>query len=61
VRREGVTEAAGRLQAAGLIRYSRGRMHLQDREGLLARCCECYVAIRREYKRLLAPPADATA
>jgi CRP-like cAMP-binding protein len=57
VRREGVTEAAGRLQAAGLIRYSRGRMHLQDRNGLVARCCECYTAIRREYARLLEAPA----
>ena len=56
VRREGVTEAAGRLQAAGLIRYSRGRMQLQDRAGLVARCCECYTAIRREYARLLDAP-----
>lgn len=59
VRREGVTEAAGRLQAAGLIRYSRGRMHLQDRDGLVARGCECYTAIRREYARLLESPLAA--
>jgi CRP-like cAMP-binding protein len=53
VRREGVTEAAGRLQAAGLIRYGRGRMHLLDRVGLVNHGCECYLAIRREYVRLL--------
>jgi CRP-like cAMP-binding protein len=58
VRREGVTEAAGRLQSAGLIRYSRGRMHLQDREGLVQRGCECYLAIRREYARLLDAPLE---
>ena len=46
VRREGVTESARRLQDAGLIRYSRGRIRLTDREGLAARACECYRALR---------------
>lgn len=53
VRREGVTEAAGRLQAAGLIRYSRGHIHVVDRKGLEQRTCECYDVVRREYERLL--------
>jgi CRP-like cAMP-binding protein len=57
VRREGVTEAAGRLQAAGLVRYSRGRIHVHDRDGLMQSACECYAAIRREYARLLDAPA----
>jgi CRP-like cAMP-binding protein len=65
VRREGVTEAAARLQRAGLIRYSRGHIHLLDREGLEAAACECYEAVNREYERLLPPlvslPADAGA
>ena len=53
VRREGVTEAAGRLQEAGLIKYSRGKIHVLDREGLEKRSCECYRAVRNEYDRLL--------
>jgi CRP-like cAMP-binding protein len=53
VRREGVTEAAGKLQAAGLIRYSRGKITLLDRPGLEARVCECYQVVRKEFKRLL--------
>jgi CRP-like cAMP-binding protein len=57
VRREGVTEAAGKLQAAGLIHYSRGRITVLDRHGLEARCCECYEVVRREYERLMAQPA----
>jgi CRP-like cAMP-binding protein len=58
VRREGVTEAAGKLQAAGLIHYSRGRITVLDRHGLEARCCECYEVVRREYERLMnAEPA----
>ena len=53
VRREGVTEAAGRLQAAGLIQYSRGRITVLDRPKLEARVCECYGVVRRETDRLL--------
>jgi CRP-like cAMP-binding protein len=53
VRREGVTEAAGKLQAAGLIHYSRGKITIIDRPGLEARVCECYNVVRKEFKRLL--------
>ncbi|MGB5082656.1 MAG: Crp/Fnr family transcriptional regulator [Burkholderiales bacterium] len=53
VRREGVTEAAGKLQAAGLIHYRRGRIEVLDRPGLEARACECYAIVKREYDRLL--------
>jgi CRP-like cAMP-binding protein len=53
VRREGVTEAAGRLQKAGLISYVRGKIQVIDREGLEARTCECYEVVKREYARLL--------
>jgi Mn-dependent DtxR family transcriptional regulator len=53
VRREGVTEAAFKLQKAGLIRYSRGHIMVLDRAGLEARTCECYAVVKREYDRLL--------
>jgi len=53
VRREGVTEAAGRMQGSGLIRYRRGRIVVLDRPGLEARVCECYDVVRKEYRRLL--------
>jgi CRP-like cAMP-binding protein len=53
VRREGVTEAAGELQAAGLIEYKRGRITVLDRAGLEQRSCECYAVVKREYDRLL--------
>lgn len=53
VRREGVTEAAGNLQEAGLIQYSRGRITVLDRPGLEARTCECYAVVKRECDRLL--------
>ena len=53
VRREGVTEAAGRLQAAGLIEYSRGHITVLDRPRLEARVCECYAVVKKEYDRLL--------
>lgn len=53
VRREGVTEAAGRLQKAGLISYSRGHITVTDRAGLERRSCECYGVVKKEYDRLL--------
>lgn len=53
VRREGVTEAAGKLQAAGLIHYSRGKITVLDRARLEAKVCECYAVVKREYDRLL--------
>ena len=53
VRREGVTEAAGRLHAAGLIAYRRGHVTVLDRAQLERRSCECYAVVTREYDRLL--------
>jgi CRP-like cAMP-binding protein len=53
VRRAGVSVAAGLLQKAGLIKYSRGRMTIIDREGLEAISCECYRIVREEFDRLL--------
>jgi Mn-dependent DtxR family transcriptional regulator len=53
VRREGVTEAAGKLQADGLIEYSRGKITVLDRARLEARVCECYAVVKKEYDRLL--------
>jgi len=53
VRREGVTEAAGRLQTAGLIEYHRGHIRVIDRNGLEERVCECYAVVKKEYDRLL--------
>jgi CRP-like cAMP-binding protein len=53
VRREGVTEAALKLQQAGLISYTRGRITVLDRAGLEQRTCECYAVVKREYDRLL--------
>lgn len=53
VRREGVTEAAGQLQRAGLIHYRRGHITVLDRAGLEARVCECYEVVRTEFHRLL--------
>lgn len=53
VRREGVTEAAMKLQHAGLIRYARGRISVLDRTGLEGRTCECYAVVKNEYDRLL--------
>jgi len=59
VRREGVTEAAGRLQESGLISYRRGHITVLDRAGLERRTCECYQVVKDEYDRLL-PPLKAT-
>jgi len=53
VRREGVTEAAGKLQAAGLIHYNRGRITVLDRPGLELQACECYAVVKKEFDRLL--------
>jgi Mn-dependent DtxR family transcriptional regulator len=53
VRREGVTEAADKLQAEGLIRYSRGHIKVLDRAKLEKRVCECYAVVKKEYDRLL--------
>jgi CRP-like cAMP-binding protein len=53
VRREGITEAAGNLQRAGLIRYNRGHIVIIDRLGLEARVCECYAVVKKEFDRLL--------
>lgn len=54
VRREGITEAAGKLQQAGLIHYKRGHITVLDRKGLEARSCECYQVVKTEFERLLA-------
>jgi CRP-like cAMP-binding protein len=54
VRREGVTEAAGKLQKAGLIDYQRGHIRVLDRPGLESRVCECYQVVKTESDRLLA-------
>ena len=59
VRREGVTEAAMQLQAAGIIRYTRGKISVLDRPGLERRTCECYAVVKKEYDRLL-PATTAT-
>ena len=53
VRREGITQAAGNLQDAGLIRYRRGHIAVADRAGLEARACECYAVVKKELARLL--------
>jgi CRP-like cAMP-binding protein len=53
VRREGVTEAAGKLQKAGLIHYQRGKITVLDRPALEARACECYEVVKTEFDRLL--------
>jgi CRP-like cAMP-binding protein len=53
VRREGVTEAAGRLQADGIIQYSRGHIKVLDRKKLEKRVCECYAVVKKEFDRLL--------
>ena len=57
VRREGVTEAAGRLQKKGVIEYSRGHITVLDRNKLEALSCECYAAVRRETERLQSCPS----
>jgi CRP-like cAMP-binding protein len=56
VRREGVTEAAGKLHKLGVIRYSRGRITVLNRSKLEELCCECYAVVKKESDRLLARP-----
>jgi CRP-like cAMP-binding protein len=53
VRREGITEAAGKLQIAGFIRYRRGHISVLERSGLETRACECYGVVKKELNRLL--------
>jgi Mn-dependent DtxR family transcriptional regulator len=53
VRREGITEAAGKLQHAGIISYRRGHITVLDRSGLERQTCECYAVVRKELNRLL--------
>jgi CRP-like cAMP-binding protein len=61
VRRQSVTEAAGRLQERDLIRYRRGTVTIVDREGLIRSACECYRVINLEFERLLPIPAGDAA
>ena len=63
VRREGVTEAAGKLRDAGIISYSRGRITVLDRKKLEKKVCECYAVVKEEFDRLLSdsPPGQAFA
>ena len=53
VRREGITEVAGMLQRAGVIRYRRGHISVLERAGLETRACECYAVVKKELGRLL--------
>lgn len=53
VRREGITEAIGELESAGLVQHRRGRIKIQDRMGIEARACECYREVKKEFDRLL--------
>ena len=61
VRREGVTEAAGHLQDAGLVRYQRGHITVLDRRGLEQRSCECYRVVKTEYEKAAAGPGRRVA
>ncbi len=58
VRREGITEAAGNLQRAGLISYRRGHITVLDRIGLETQACECYTVVKQEFERLLCDAGD---
>jgi hypothetical protein len=53
VRRQSITEAAGKLRRAGLIRYRRGHLAVLERSGLEAGACECYAVVKKEIGRLL--------
>ena len=61
VRREGVTEAAGKLQELGLIRNRRGHITVLDRDGLELQSCECYAVVKQEFSRLLPPHPSRSA
>jgi CRP-like cAMP-binding protein len=61
VRREGVTEAAGKLQKAGAIKYSRGHITVLDRPKLEQLCCECHAVVKQESNRLLPHPRHGRA
>ncbi len=60
VRREGVTEAAGKLQKLGVITYRRGRIMVLDRPQLEKLSCECYEVVKTESRRLMSAPSDRT-
>ena len=53
VRRESITEAAGNLQRAGVVRYRRGHIAVLERRGLEGGACECYAVVKKELARLL--------
>jgi hypothetical protein len=59
VRREGVTEAAGKLHKLGVIRYARGQITVLDRPKLEQLCCECYAVVKKESDRLLPSPGTS--
>jgi CRP-like cAMP-binding protein len=59
VRREGVTEAAGKLEKLGVIRYARGKITVLDRPALEGLCCDCYAVVKKESDRLLPHPPAA--
>lgn len=61
VRREGVTEAAGKLQKLGVIAYSRGKIEVLDRARMECLCCECYAVVKKETDRLLKAPSASGA
>jgi hypothetical protein len=61
LRREGVTDAAGKLHRLGVIRYARGKITVLDRPQLEALCCECYAVVKKESDRLLPLPAPKPA
>ncbi|MES1982170.1 MAG: Crp/Fnr family transcriptional regulator [Pseudomonadota bacterium] len=61
VRREGITEAAGKLQQAGIIRYRRGHITVIEREGLESHACECYEVVKKEFERLLKHTSNSAA
>ena len=61
VRRESVTEAAGKLQKLGVVRYAPGRITVLDRPRLVQLCCECHAVVKKETDHLLPQPLDPAA